>query len=279
MKRVFILALAVMMLSLVFAGCGPSSSAESPSADASAAASDETSAPSEEASTPAEGTAASSAPAQGAGTPAASYLAFTEAKTAVVTKLADGLSKNESTMYASMTLLGVTMADLIMLPVSFFGAGEEAATMGLAMLSASNVKYSENGNSYSISYTDEQGASYVFNGTYDAAADAIVCTAQKNSKDYFYSEYRKTSYGYASQYFFLNDDNTTTMYQISISGQDGVLGISTTQTTQPAALTGSEPADFPTTQPEWYSITGSTIKGKTSDGTDVNFEYVPSATE
>ena len=274
MKKILILVLAVMVLSLVFAGCGQAPAADTQqSADVSPAAIDDASAPSDDTA------AVSEAPASGAGTPAESYVAFTQAKSAVVTKLSDGLSNNQDTVFASMTLLGITMADLMMLPVSFFGAGEEAASVGLAMLNASDVKYSENGNSYAITYTDEQGDTYVFSGTYDAAADALTCTAQKNGENSFSSEYRKTSYGYVSQYFFINDDGTTNLYQFAISGEDGAFGVSTTQTAQPAALTGSEAADFATALPEWYSIQGSTITGVMSDGTEINFEYVPSATE
>lgn len=273
MNKIFILLLAVLTLSLVFAGCSPATTTESQeSADVSQSASGEPSAPSESAET-------SSAPALVTGTAAESYSAYVSAKTAVITKLTDGLSNNENTVFASMSMLGVTMADLVMLPAGFFGAGEDAVNTGLSMFSYSDIKYTENGNNYSVSYTDEQGDSYVFSGTYDAAADSLVCTAQKNSKDYFYSEYRRTSYGYESQYFFFNDDGTTSLYQVTISGEDGALGISSTATAQPAALTGSEAADFPTTLPEWYSITGSAIKGVMSDGTEVNFEYVPKPAE
>ncbi len=274
MKKIFILLLAVLMLSLCFTGCGQGAASDTQeTAGVSETASGGVSAPAEESA------AVSDMPVSGAGTPAESYTAFVKAKSAVITKLSDGLSKNKSTVFASMTLLGASMADLVMLPVSFFGAGGEAASTGLKMLNASDVQYSENGNTYSITYTDEQGDTYVFNGTYDAAADALACTAQKAGKDFFYSEYRRTSYGYVSQYYFINDDDTTSLYQFAISGEDGTFGVSTTQASQPAALTGSEAADFPAALPEWYSIQGSVITGLMSDGTEIDFEYEPSVTE
>ena len=52
-----------------------------------------------------------------------------------------------------------------MLPVSFFGMGEQSVTMGLAMMSASDVKYSENGNTYSVAYSNSDGVAYEFSGT------------------------------------------------------------------------------------------------------------------
>ncbi len=274
MYKCFTVLLTVMMLALVFTGCSPSPSADTQeSADTSESVSADTSASAE------EPTEADNPASLAAGTAAESFSAYTNAKTAVITKLSDGLSNNEQTVYASMTILGVTMADLVMLPAGFFGAGEDAVNAGLALFSYSDIKYTENGNSYSVSYSDQQGDSYVFSGTYDAAADALACTAQKNGKDYFFSEYRRTSYGYVSQYYFINGDGTTSLYQFTLSGEDGALGYSTTQSSQPAALTGSEAADFPTALPEWYSITGSTIKGVMSDGTEVNFEYTPSPSE
>jgi hypothetical protein len=61
---------------------------------------------------------------------------------------------------------------------------------------------------------------------------------------------------------------------IAVEGEDGTVGISL-NTDKPAALTGSESADFPKSCAEWYSVKGTTITGKTSDGTDLNFEYTP----
>ena len=61
---------------------------------------------------------------------------------------------------------------------------------------------------------------------------------------------------------------------IAVDGEDGIIGISTTPG-KPAALTGSEAADFPKACRQWYSVKGTTITGKTSDGLDLSFEYVP----
>ena len=84
----------------------------------------------------------------------------------------------------------------------------------------------------------------------------------------------KTAFGYVGQYYFLNDDGTTSIYKIAVDGEDGTIGISSIPG-KPAALTGSESADFPKVCEEWYSVTGTTITGQTLDGTDLNFEYTP----
>ncbi len=272
MKKFFILIFSMMILIGITAGCGLASADNTqPTEDVSQPTSGDTGAPASE--------TAQTGNVPVAGTPAESYTGFLNAKSAVLSKLDDALSHNGATQLTYITLLDLKTADLWMLPASYFGAGQEAAAAGLSTLNASDVIYSENANSYSITYTDEQDATYIFSGTYDAAADALVCTAQKDEKVSFSCEYRRTPYGYASQYFFINDDDTTSLYQFAISGADGTIGVSTTQTTQPAALTGSEAADFPTALPEWYSITGSAVTGKMADDTEINFEYVPTPSE
>ena len=276
MKKILFLTLAMIMLVATFAGCGqaPANNAQE-SPDTPIQSSDDESG--EPAEVPEPAGADNTVPSTGY--PAAdSYTAYITAKNVVATKLSDGLGNNADSLSASFTLLGVAMVDLAMLPVSFFGMGEEAVTMGLAMFSHEDVKYSENGNSYTISYIDSDGVATTFSGTYDAAADTMVCSATADGKENLYFEYRKTAFGYVSQYYFVNDDGTS-LYQFAINGEDGTLGVSSSQTAQPAALTGSESADFPTALPEWYTISGSTITGKTSDGTELDFEYVPSETE
>lgn len=280
MKKFLFLALAMLMLAAMFAGCGqaPANStqgnSDEPAQNSDVVSSDPSAADEPQEPAVDDNTAAST------GYPLTdSYTAYTEAKGAVISKLTDGLGNNADSLSAAFTLMGVAMVDVAMLPVSFLGLGKEAAEMGLSMLSAEDVKYAENGNSYSITYTDSEGVVNEFSGTYDAAADAFACSSKTDGKENFYSEYRKTPFGYVSQYYFINEDGTTPLYQFAVSGEDGVFGVSSSQTAQPAALTGSEAADFPTALPEWYSITGSTITGKTSDGEELNFEYVPSATE
>jgi len=280
MKKIITLVMAMLMLTAMFAGCGqapannPQESSDAPVQSNDAETSEPSAAVDPQQEPPADNNVTST------GYPVAdSYTAYMNAKQVPMSKLSDGIGNNAESLSASFTILGVAMADLSMLPVSIFGMGEEAAAMTLSMLNATDVKYTENGNSYTVSYVDANGVKNEFSGTYDAAADALVCSSTADGKENLYAEYRKTSFGYVSQYYFVNEDGTTSLYQFAVNGEDGTLGVSSSQTAQPAALTGSESADFPTALPEWYSITGSTITGKTSEGTELNFEYVPSATE
>jgi len=275
MKKTISILLAVLLLAAFFAGCGgPANNAQRP-ANSNAVSEAPVNDPSE-----APVNDPSEAPinnvASGSGTAADSYTAYMEAKNTVITKISDGLSNNPDSTMEALSFFGVAMIDAAILPASFFGLGQQAVEMGLAMIGAEGVKYTENGNNYTVTYTGDEGETYIYSGTYDPSADVLVCTATANGKESIYSEYHKTSYGYIGQYYFVNDDGTATLYQIATKDEDGTIGISTVSG-KPAALTGSEAVDFPKACDIWYGIEGKTITGKASDGTDLNFEYTPSA--
>ena len=210
---------------MLFAGCGKPSASEFDQPGQS--------------SQPAAGGQETQAPAAGSGNVAESYTAYLEAKNAVLTKLTDGISNNPDTVMAALSFMGIAKVDLAALPASLFGLGQEAVSAGLSMVGATDVKYTENGNSYTVSYSDEENNAYVFSGTYDPAADALTCTATKNGTESISMEYRKTAFGYAGQYYMLNDDGTAEIYMIAVDGENGTIGISSA-TEKPAALTGSE---------------------------------------
>ncbi|NLI55024.1 MAG: hypothetical protein GX417_12005 [Clostridiales bacterium] len=271
MKKVLCMLIAVLLLVAVFAGCGgPTKSDPVPTNDNVAP---------DESAVSKETPAVSEAPKDtsdidyGANL-AESYAAYLEAKNAVIIKITDGLSNNPDAGMAVLSFLGVGMTDLALLPISFFGMGQETMEIGLSMMGATNIQYTENGNNYTVTYSDKENKEFAYSGTYNPAIDALTCTVTVNGAESTYIEYRKAAFGYIGQYYFLNEDGTTSIYMIAVDGEDGIIGISTTPG-KPAALTGSEAADFPKTCSEWYSVKGTTITGMTSDGLDLSFEYVP----
>ena len=270
MKKVLCILIAVLLVA-VLAGCGePTKSDPLPTNDN--VASDESTVSKE---TPVVSETAKNSNDAGSGAKVAeSYAAYLEAKNAVIVKITNGLSNNPDAGMAVLSFLGIGMTDLALLPVSFFGMGQETMEMGLSMMGATNIQYTENGNNYTVTYSDKENKKFTYSGTYNPAIDALTCTVTENGAGSTYSEYRKTTFGYTGQYYFLNEDGTTSIYMIAVDGEDGIIGISTTPG-KPAALTGSEAADFPKACGEWYSVKGTTITGKTSDGLDLSFEYVP----
>lgn len=264
MKKLISLVLAVLMLGVVVAGCG----GQSAPADGK-----------ENAQESDGGQAGGTAGQTGTGSAVSdAYAAFTQAKSTMSSRLADGLAENPDTALSGLSLLGVTMADLALMPVAFFGLGEQGVTAGLGFFGVTGVSYSENGNNYSVSYADKEGQNWSFTGAFDPASGAMSSTASLNDADAIFFEYRPTSFGYVSQYYFNNEDGTTTLYKLTISGEDGVIGISEAAG-EPAALTGGETADFPKSCDFWYAVTGNTITGVDESGNDVNFTFTPGAEE
>lgn len=249
MKKLIFILLVVIMFSNILAGCG------APSADPELKTDDGINAPT-------TGYSVSD-----------SYSRYNTAKTDMVSNISDALTSNSDTVFVSLKLAGVFTADISLVPASLFGLGQEGVVAGMQVFGHTDVKYTENGNNYTIEYTDSEGKVYCFNGTYDASADSLITNVTENGVDIIYSEYRKTSFGYIGQHY-ISSEESSLLYQFSIKGNDGVIGISE-GTAKPAGLTGGEADDFPSNCIEWYAIDGNTVTGKTADGAAVNFEYIP----
>ena len=270
MKKILSLLLILMMAAFVFTGCAKAKDTAG-TAVSEAVASAESSESMETAAAEAVQSATSGADSD---TASAFYGAYIEAKSAALNRLMDGLGNNPDTMMSSLSFLGVAMSDLYLLPAMYFGLGEVDVAAALAMMGAKDVKYSEQGNQYTVTYknADEKAATLV--GTYDKGKSLLATGSTEGVENVFAETYR-TTFGYVAQFYYISDDGTATLYQIAVNGDDGYFGI-IAGGERPAPLTGNEKMDFPMGAKEWYAINGSTITGVTSEGTPVNFEYVPS---
>ncbi len=269
MKKPISLLLILAFALAIFAGCGNAGNKAAGSSNG------------QEATAPArasDGSAAVTSDIASTGYPVVDlYSGYTTAKGEMYSNLSDALSSNDSTAMASLSLLGVAMVDMALIPVSCFGIGDEAAESALGFI-GTDAQYEENGNTYTVSYKGSDGKTFSLTGVWDAAANSMVCTGSTDGKEDIYAEFRKTSYGYIGQYYMLNSDGTSAVYIITVQGKDGFIGISN-DASKPAAFTGSEPVDYPSKCAEWYAINGTAVTGKASDGTAINFEYVaPAAT-
>jgi hypothetical protein len=201
--------------------------------------------------------------------------AYLEAKSELVSILSDALSTNPGTELDSMSFLGIAMVDLALVPASCFGLGQDVAIATLGTLGAGDVEYSESGNQYSVKYRSAESKQCELQGEYDKAADALKCISKMDGKEGLIMEYRKTSFGYVGQIYAINEDGSTHVYQLAVSGKDGAVGISK-ESAAPPELTGSETIDFPKQCQEWYAIEGDAVTGVTSDGREISFVYTPS---
>jgi len=265
---------AMILIAVLFAGCGKNTAA-SEDKPAEEVKSEDTILPSEQQSENLEQQDGNSDISGSPATASESYGAYIQAKGELVSRLSDALASNPETAFSSMSLLGISMVDLALLPASSFGLGEASANMALGFLGAEDIVYSENGNKYSVKYKGKDGSDYELQGEYDKTADALKCISLVDGKETLTCEHRRTSYGYVSQTYVIDDDGSTYVYKLTVSGIDGVVGMSQVSEV-PSSLTGSESIDFPKQCQEWYAITGDKVTGVTADGDEISFSYTPS---
>ena len=271
MKKLLSLALSLMMVAFMLTGCAKAKdAAEDVAAQAVEAA--ETGETVEDATT----TDAQQSAPSGADydTASAFYTAYTEAKSDVLNRLMDGIGNNPDTMMSAFSFLGISMSDLYLLPALYFGLGEGSVATALSMMGAKDVIYDEQGNQYTVTYKNSNDKDATLVGTYDKGR-SLLAIGTTDGVENVYSDVYRTSFGYVGQFYVVADDGTATLYQVAISGSDGVFGV-ITGADRPAPLTGNESADFPKSAKEWYAINGSSITGLTAEGKSVSFEYVPS---
>lgn len=272
MKKIISLALAMLMFAFVLTGCAKAKDAAADAISDAITASEGTDAAASDSA--AQNDTQQSAPAGGKNDTASEFVgAYMEAKSAALTRLMDGLGNNPDTSMNAFAFLGISMSDLYLLPAMYFGLGETSVATALAMMGAKDVTYNEQGNTYTITYKSSDDKMETMTGTYDKGRSLLAVGTIDGVDRNFFESYR-TSFGYVSQFYFISDDGIGTVYQIAISGADGVFSMAT-DVDRPAPVTGNEGADFPKAAKEWYAINGSTITGMTSDGKSVNFEYVP----
>ena len=273
MKKIVSLALAMLMFAFVLTGCAKAKDAAEAAVSDAVTAGENADASTNDSA--AQGDTQQSAPTGGKNDTASEFVsAYMEAKSTALTKLMDGLGNNPDTAMNAFGFLGLTMSDLYLLPALYFGLGEGSVQTALAMMGAKDVTYNEQGNTYTITYKNADDKMETMVGVYDKGRSLLATGSTDGVENNYFEAYR-TSFGYVSQFYFISEEGVGTVYQIAISGQDGIFSIAS-DASRPAALTGNEGADFPKAAKEWYAITGSTITGMTADGKSVSFEYVPS---
>ncbi len=206
------------------------------------------------------------------------YTNFYTQKATMLSRINDGLSQHEETSFYSFGLLGVMLIDLGLIPISFFGYGEEMIHSGLGYLGADDLEYTENGNTYRVSYKDSEGKTLVIETVYNPMANAMLTTLTHEGEEVMVSEIHETSYGYVGWYNVFGDDEEPFIYLVTVRGEDGAVGLQQ-PAERPPTLNGNEPFDYPTSAEEWYLIEGNRITGTSSDGTAFDITFTPTTEE
>ncbi|NLA95696.1 MAG: hypothetical protein GX838_02470 [Clostridiaceae bacterium] len=194
-----------------------------------------------------------------------SYEAYLEAKSALIDQMTVAFNQlPEAGMEATFSLFGFSVIDLMMWPAAIIWEDEATAKQMAGVFGVLDMKF-ERKEGKSILTCTQDGDTAAFVGERMSGADGYVFTASFGGQEKLRSEFVRTSYGFAGQYYHLEDEGKTTRFMIAIEGHDGAVGIEK-DTVRPGSLTGKEASDFPLTAPEWYRIQGKRLTGITSEG-------------
>ncbi len=212
----------------------------------------------------------------GAGaSPGEMYSAYLETKSAFLERLIDSVSE-ESPM-SVFSLLGLSTADLALIPLALIGMDKSAIKAGLSVFgNESDIQYDVAGNNYTLSYKDE-GETVLYETVYNPTKQTASTKLSKGGKEVMFFEFAKTSYGYASQHYLVTDDGVYSAYMGTFYGNsekpDGIVGVSEGLNAVPnSILSGADPAkDFPKQCKTWFAIEGTSGKGQNDDGSTFDF--------
>ena len=186
MKKILIIALALVMVFSLTA-CGGNNAGDD------AAAPPDKEAPADNQTEP-------------AGSPSEAYSKYIDVKSAAYERLSTKIGEHdELALTAGLALLPVVVVDMSLLPLTIIGVeGGEAA---LEMFGMQGVSVDKDGDVYTVTYEDEEGNKITQTCEFDAKTDSMRSVVSDGSKDSIVFEYVNTGDGYASQYTLYNEED------------------------------------------------------------------------
>ena len=166
-------------------------------------------------------------------TPADSYSAYLEMKSKAIENLTDNIP--EENYVLPMELLGFTMVDLTMIPVTFCGL-DEVERSGLSFL-YNNFTYDYKDNKCILTFEDENGKTR-YETLYDSNREAMQTKVFVNDNLTFINEYIKYQDGYAAQYYLDNEEKNT-VYRTIFKDKYIMTGIYNDVTEEPDSIYNS----------------------------------------
>jgi hypothetical protein len=267
MRKTITVIAAIAMVFTMFAGCAsvkpqasqPSGTVSEEPASTPAAVSEDPAVSAEPETSPAaETSAAAGVPTN----PTDSYTAYINVKSGAYERISKKIEGNdELALSVGMSLFTVGAVDLALVPLTVVSAGEggEAA---LEMLGLTDVKVAQNGNDYTVSYTDPQNGAVSLACKYDPATDSLQSTVSDSTgKETVFFEYVKIGSGYASQYYIDNGDGTFTELTSFINDTDtAAFGIKSADV-KPASIMGNTSLneDFVKTAETYFILKGDAL--------------------
>lgn len=143
-------------------------------------------------------------------TPSDSYTRYSELKSLAYERISGAIEENiEENWELSFALLPLAMVDLSLIPMLLIGVEGGDETLGMmSMLGIMDAKVDQNGNSYTLTYKNPDGESLVMTCEYDAATDSVRSKMTQTESEELFFEYVSTGSGYASQYYYPEEDGS-----------------------------------------------------------------------
>ena len=198
-----------------------------------------------------------------ASTPSEAYARYTEIKSIAYESISSKMSEHSDlALSASIALLPVALVDLTLIPLTIVGTeGGEAA---LAFLGMGNIEIAQDGNVYTITYTDSEDVTMTQTCEYDAATDSLksVISDTSTSLDSLVFEYTKSGDGYISQYAMYDEEDDYYMLIKMYCNADGdvTIGIEAVSDKPDSIFKNTGlTADFAQNDSSYFMLEGGTL--------------------
>lgn len=249
MTRFISIILIMTLLALAISGCGKANTTKTPGTLATS------SQPvSEETTTQATTTAAGETTT--ASTTSSGLPPFVDAinryqtfKSPVFELLSQKMSDDPTQAANLMTMAGVAIMDLYLLPITYLAALEyfdgKPGALGDLMMVKGKGKIDKNGSKYNFEAESTEDNPFKVVGEYDEKADSMKYTYYESGKEKIYFEFVRTADGYASQYYLFPDDNSSdseNLYLNYVTANALYVGLDTVKTMPASIYCGNPPS-------------------------------------
>lgn len=161
-----------------------------------------------------------------------SYDKYSKLKTEAYEML-NNSSEYSANYNLSLGLLGFVTVDLSLIPITFCGLENAAAVSALEFF-YQDIDYKTTKDSCDLTFKTENGEDMTYNTKFDEKTDSVQTKIYLNGKLQYISEYIKLNTGYATQFYSVNDDQTST-YKSIFDSEKIVVGMQS-NTSEPESL-------------------------------------------
>lgn len=145
-------------------------------------------------------------------------------------------------------------------PLEYLGTGGKIPAAVKSSRGWKSVTYRENGGAFRISCGNPASEEEIYEGTYDADSDILLCFYHDSFSGIRF-EYARTDWGYVAQFY---DPERGCAHRLTLKGSIGVVGWGDVSGYEP--LTGRETTAYPKDLMTYYEVTESGFNFKPRQG-------------